>query len=371
MRPLGAHVSARSLLAAVLVLVPAVLQAAPCPSDPVGRLFPANNHWNADISQLPVLNNSTALVASIGNSTGLHPDFGGDGEYGIPYIVVDQSQPLVPIHFTAYGDESDPGPYPIPLNAPIEGGSGSTGDRHVLAFHTGSRILYELYRAFPQTSQWNADSGAVFDTTIHAQRPLGWTSADAAGLPILAGLIRYEEVQCGEIQHAIRFTVQRSRRAYIYPASHHAGSTTDPNVPAMGQRFRLKAGFTIDTFPPQARVILQALKTYGMIVADNGSNWYITGSQDPRWNDSQLNTLKQVLGNNFEAVDTSQLPVPSASPCDLNADSLTNVSDVQISANQAIGAASCTADINRDGSCSVIDVQRVVNAALGGACVSP
>jgi hypothetical protein len=276
-------------------------------NDPVGQLFPNDNPWNADISQLPLLANSSALVSFIGTGKTLHPDFGGDGEYGIPFIVVNNSQPLVPIAFTAYGDESDPGPYPIPLNAPIEGGSGSTGDRHVISFNSQSRILYELYRAFPRSGRWDAESGAVFNTTSNDLRPLGWTSADAAGLPILPGLVRFEEVACGAIRHAIRFTVRQTRREYIYPATHFASSTTNPNIPAMGERFRLKASYNISTFPPHARVILQAMKTYGIIVADNGSDWYFTGSQDVRWDDDQLNALKSVPGSQFEAVDTSNL----------------------------------------------------------------
>jgi uncharacterized protein (TIGR03437 family) len=276
-------------------------------------MFPANNAWNVDLSAFPVLGNSSSLVASIGVAASLHPDFGttyAGAPWGIPFIVVDGSQPYVPIYFTAYGDESDPGPYPVPLDAPVEGGPNSTGDRHVVVFNSSNRFLYELYRGFPQGNAWNADSAAVFDTTTNGRRPLGWTSADAAGLPILAGLARYEEVECGAIRHALRFTAQRTRKAYIHPASHYASSNTDPNLPAMGQRFRLKATFDTSSFPPQARIVLQALKTYGMMVADNGGNWFISGAPNPNWNDADIDTLKRVHGSDFEAVDTTSIVPP-------------------------------------------------------------
>jgi hypothetical protein len=240
-----------------------VTASAACPTDPVGQIYPSDNPWNTDISTYPVLSNSANLVSSIGTSTSLHPDFGTvlDGvPWGIPFIVVNGTQPYIPVNFTAYGDESDPGPYPIPLSAPIEGGSGSTGDRHVLAFDSSNRFLYEMGNSFPLAASWNASGGAVFDTATNFQRPLTWTSADAAGLSILAGLARYEEVQCGTIRHALRMTVQTTRKAFIYPASHYASSNTSPNVPAMGQRFRLKASVNISTFTPEAKIVLQALK---------------------------------------------------------------------------------------------------------------
>jgi hypothetical protein len=219
--------------------------------------------------------------------------------------VVNSSQPQIPINFTAYGDESDPGPYPIPLSAPVEGGAQSTGDRHVLSVDTSNKILYELYSAYPQATQWDAACGAKFDLTSNAMRPDGWTSTDAAGLPVFAGLVRYEEVCVKkQITHAVRFTVVNSQRAYIWPARHYASSSTDPNRPPMGLRFRLKASFDTSGFSEPAKVILAALKKHGMIMADNGSNWYITGAPDDRWDDNALGELKSVTGSNFEAVLT-------------------------------------------------------------------
>jgi hypothetical protein len=253
--------------------------------------------------------NSANFIATINGSgrTKLHPDFGGDGQYGIPFVVVPATQPLVPITWTAYGDESDPGPYPVPLSAPVEGGPASDGDRHVLVLRQGECRLYELYRAFQVGSGWNADSGAIFDLTSNALRPEGWTSADAAGLPILPGLARYDEVASGRITHALRFTVSRTQRGYIHPATHFASSSTDPNRPPMGLRLRLKASFDTSGYTGQARVILEALKVYGMIVADNGSDWYITGAADPRWDDEDLGQLKNVPGSAFEVVDTGTI----------------------------------------------------------------
>ncbi|HUL64776.1 MAG TPA: hypothetical protein VLW55_09185 [Burkholderiaceae bacterium] len=264
--------------------------------------FPADNAWNRDISAAPVDPNSANLIASIGASTGLHPDFGVP--YGIPYVVVAGSQTRVAINFTAYGDESDPGPYPIPPSAPIEGG----GDRHVLVIDRDNNRLYELFGAIAQSDgSWDAACGAVFDLDSDDVRPgaqPGWTSADAAGLPIFPGLVRYEEASAGLIPHALRFTIQSSRRAYVPPANHWASSSTSANLPPMGMRVRLKAGFVIPaTFSTESKAILQALKTYGMIVADNGSNWYITGAPDPRWDNSKLNSeLGSVKGLDFEVI---------------------------------------------------------------------
>ncbi|HVQ40108.1 MAG TPA: hypothetical protein VMS31_21390, partial [Pyrinomonadaceae bacterium] len=264
--------------------------------------------WNQDISTMPVDPNSANLISSIGVNTGLHPDFGtvyNGAPNGIPYVVVSGTQPRVPITFTAYGDESDPGPYPVPANAPIEGGPSSDGDRHVLVIDRDNWRLYELGYAFPINggSSWNANCGAIFDLNSNALRPAGWTSADAAGLPIFPGLVRYDEVfEQGVISHAIRFTVQNSRRAYISPARHYASSNTSPNLPPMGMRVRLKASFNISGFSPAMQVILRAMKKYGMIVADNGSNWYFSGAPDPRWNDDELSTLKAIKGSNFEVV---------------------------------------------------------------------
>jgi hypothetical protein len=272
------------------------------------HLFPADNPWNQDISGSPVDPNSANLIASIGLNTGLHPDFGtvyNGAPNGIPYVVVSGSQSLVPINFTLYGNESDAGPYPVPPNAPIEGGPNSNGDRHVLVIDRDNWKLYELYRAFPVNNgvSWNAESGAIFDLNSNALRPAGWTSADAAGLPIFPGLVRYDEVfEQGVIAHALRFTVQNSRRAYVSPARHFASNNTNPNLPPMGMRVRLKASFDISGFSPAMQVILRAMKKYGMIVADNGSNWYISGAPDPRWNDDELSTLKAIKGSNFEVV---------------------------------------------------------------------
>jgi len=262
-------------------------------------LFPADNPWRTVISASPLNPRSAAWVASIGTGRFLHPDFGSDPSYGIPYSVVPASQAKVPITFTAYGDESDPGPYPIPSGARIEAG----GDAHVLVASADCH-LYELYGAARSGSGWTAQSGAVFDLRSNALRPAGWTSADAAGLPILPGLVRRDEVLAGHIDHALRFTVATTSRGYINPATHQAGSTTDPNVPPMGARFRLKASFDLSHYTGASRVILQALKTYGMFVADNGSNWYLTGATDTGWDDADLGQLKGVPGSAFEAVDT-------------------------------------------------------------------
>lgn len=277
--------------------------------------FPADNAWNLDISQAPVDPNSAALIASIGAGTGLHPDFGA-GLYsgapiGIPYVVVAGTQARVPVRWTAYGDESDAGPYPVPPGAQIEGGPSSTGDRHVLVIDRDANRLYELYRAFPQGggSSWDADCGAVFHLDANDVRPTaepGWTSADAAGLPIFPGLARYEEAARGPggIRHALRFTVQRSRRAYVPPATHWASSSTSADLPPMGMRVRLKASFVIPSnFSAESRALLTAMKTHGMIVADNGSNWYVSGAPDDRWNnDALVRELGQVRGSDFEVV---------------------------------------------------------------------
>ncbi len=275
-------------------------------------VFPDDNIWNTPVDTLPVAANSTAYIASIGANTGVHPDFGSGtwdgGLIGIPYIVVTGTQPKVPIRFVEYGDESDPGPYPIPPDAPIEGGANASGDRHVLVVDAGNCMLYELYHAFPQADgSWHAGSGAIFDLQSNALRPANWTSADAAGLPILPGLVRYDEVAAGEIRHALRFTVPQTRREYVWPARHFASSLIDTAYPPMGQRFRLRADFDISGFSFEVQVILRALKKYGMIVADNGSSWYISGAPDERWNNEQLHELRQVLGSDFEAVDVSSL----------------------------------------------------------------
>jgi hypothetical protein len=275
-------------------------------------VLPANNVWNTPVDTLPVLSNSGTMVNTIGANRGFHADFGAGmwagGPIGIPFITVPGSQAKLPATFL-YADESDRGPYAIPLNVPIEGGSSSTGDRHAIALDVDHCILYELYRAFPQASSWTADSGVVADLKSNALRPSGWTSADAAGLPILPGLITYEEVQSGEIKHAIRFTVPQSRREFVWPARHFASSLTGTQYPRMGERFRLKASVNISAYPSDVQVILRAMKKYGIILADNGSAWYISGAPDPRWNDDHLQTFSQLLGSNFEAVDATVLRI--------------------------------------------------------------
>jgi hypothetical protein len=302
-------------LAALALVLAIPASGGPVKGAPKCRLFPANNHWNLRVDKLPVLPNSDAMVRGIGADDTLHPDF-GSGLYegrpiGIPFTTVSKSQRRVNVSFE-YADESDRGPYPIPPNAPIEGGASSDGDRHVIVVDRDRCKLYELYAAYPQNggASWRAGSGAIFNLRSNKVRKAGYTSADAAGLPILPGLARYEDVKRGKIDHALRFTVSRSRRAYIYPARHFASSNTDPDLPAMGQRLRLKASFDTSGYPRQARVILNALKRYGMIMADNGSDWFISGAPSKGWDNDELNALKRVEGSNFEVVDTSRLPKP-------------------------------------------------------------
>lgn len=270
-------------------------------------VFPADNPWNQDISKVSVDPNSENYVANIMASGGnghLHADFGGGGAYGIPYIVVPATQPLRPINFTDYGDESDPGPYPVPPDAPIEGSG--TGDAHVIVVQQSSCKLYEMFNAHPTASGWNASSGAVFDLNSNALRPDRWTSADAAGLPILAGLVRYDEVATGAINHAVRVTVGTAQKAWVHPATHY-GTSPDPNTPPYGTRLRLRAGFDLSSYHGEALVMLTALKKYGMIVADQGSSWFITGASDPRWDEEDLNQLKTVPGTAFEVVQLGEI----------------------------------------------------------------
>jgi hypothetical protein len=277
------------------------------------QVFPTNNIWNVPIDNLPPDANSTAYVNTIGANSSMHADFGSGlwdgGPIGIPFVVVSGSQPLANVAFD-YSDESDPGPYPIPSDAPIEGGPQSSGDRHVLVLDRDNCVLYELYAAYPQPNgSWDAGSGAVYDLQSNALRPAGWTSADAAGLPILPGLVRYDEVAAGEIRHAIRFTAPQTRRAYVWPARHYASSLTATKYPPMGQRFRLKSDFDISPFSTEVQVILRALKKYGMILADNGSSWYLSGVPDDRWDNDALHEFGQIPGSAFEAVDVSFLMV--------------------------------------------------------------
>jgi hypothetical protein len=277
------------------------------------RPFAGDSLWNKDISGSAVDPNSAAIIAFIGPNTGLHPDFGA-GQYqgsnmGIPYAVVDGSQPPVDITFTAYGDESDPGPMPIPGNAPIEGDPNpGTGDRHVLVLDNSNCFLYELFGSVPGSNgSWNAQSAAVWDLLADEQRPWSWTSADAAGLPIFPGLVRYDEVAAGQIQHAIRFTLPQSRAAMVPPASHWAANSTNAAAPPMGMRLRLKAGYDISGFSARLQVILAAMKKYGLIMADNGSAMYISGAPDSRWDNDELHTLSQVSASAFEVVEMTPL----------------------------------------------------------------
>jgi len=277
-------------------------------------VFPADNVWNTPVDTLPLDANSAAYVNTIGAGEHAHADFGSStwegGPIGIPFVDVGSSQAKMPVTFD-YADESDSGPYPIPPDAPIEGGSDSSGDRHVLVLERDNCILYELYDAWSQggESSWIAGSGAIFDLNSHDLRPDTWTSADAAGLPILPGLVRYDEVAAGEIRHAIRFTAPQTRDAHIWPARHDASSLTGNQYPPMGQRFRLKADFDISDFSTETQVILRALQRYGMILADNGSSWFISGAPDERWDNDALHELHNVYGSDFEAVDESSLMV--------------------------------------------------------------
>jgi hypothetical protein len=266
------------------------------------QIFPSDNAWNSDISRVNADPNSDNIIAGIGNEVHLHPDFGTVWEnapIGIPYNLTGKDQPLKSITFQ-YNSESDPGPYPIPPDALVESGS----DRHIIVIDTFNLRLYELFSATRnKDNSWNAGSGAVYDLSSNALRPDYWTSADAAGLPIFPGLVRYDEVvEKGEINHALRFTVQNTRNAFIHPATHAASNSSNVNYPPMGMRVRLKAGFDISAFSPHIQVILKALKKYGMFVADNGSNWYISGAPDSRWDDDELGELKTIAGKNFEVV---------------------------------------------------------------------
>ena len=300
---------------AALALATAGTAAAPAPPKLGGcQVFPATNAWNQRVDRLPVAADSAELIASIGLQNGVHADFGSglwDGSrIGIPYTVVHgKTTPKSRLRFE-YADESDKGPYPIPANVPIEGQpSGSNdGDRHALIVDRDSCKLYELYALQRTGSGWTAGSGAIFDLRSNKVRPAGWTSADAAGLPILPGLARWDgDASTGVIRHALRFTVSRTRKAYVYPARHYASSSTDPSLPPMGLRVRLKASVDISRLPRQARIVAQAMKTYGMILADNGSNWYVSGAPSPKWSNDQLHALGALHGSDFEVVDTSRL----------------------------------------------------------------
>jgi hypothetical protein len=277
--------------------------------EPECEIFPADNPWNTDISDYPLHPMSDDYVDQIGRTQHLHPDVGTiwqGAPIGIPYVIVDGEQPKVPVSFY-YDEESDPGPYPIPPDAPIEGGEDAGGDRHVLVIDDDNCILYETFDSWPLNggAAWETGSGAVWDLSSNELRPEYWTSADAAGLPIFAGLIRYEEVvEQGEIDHAIRFTVSETRRAFIHPATHYASNDEDTGLPPMGLRFRMRADYDCSWASDEVQVICTALKKYGMLVADNGSDWYLSGSPDPRWDDDALGDLKDITGDAFEVVYT-------------------------------------------------------------------
>jgi hypothetical protein len=276
--------------------------------------FSSNSLWNTDIFTAPLDPNSNSIISNWVGSVNVHPDWGNDPTYGIPYVVVDGNQSLVNVNLGAYGDEGDPGPMPVPSNAPVEGGSSSTGDRHVLVLDNGNCFLYELYNASVNSDgSWSADSTAVWDLTDNEQRPYTWTSADAAGLPIFPGLVRYDEVAAGKIQHAFRFTLPRTSAAFTPPASHSAATSSDPSAPPMGTRLRLKSSYDISSFSSQMQVILTAMKTYGLILADNGSALYVTGVSDNRWG-SDLDSLKTVPASAFEVVQINPVYTNSNYP---------------------------------------------------------
>jgi hypothetical protein len=366
----GGAVGALALVAltANLVAPVAPASAAPLPQAPACAMFPADNVWRANISKLPLDPKSATYVASIGATSNVHPDF-WSGTYdeapiGIPYNVVPGTQAPVKVTFD-YADESDPGPYPVPANALIEGGPTSTGDRHVLTVNKDTCSLSELYSAYPQADgSWQAGSGAIWSLNSDALRPAGWTSADAAGLPILPGLVRYDEVASGVIDHAIRITVPASDARYIWPARHEAG-TANSALPPMGERFRLKASFNISTFSPANQVILQALKTYGAIVADNGSPWYLSGAPDSRWNNDDLHLLGQIAGSNFEAVDESSLMVNPNSGATASAAALPAVST-----SPAAGHVFATRPVNTTSPRQIFTVTNTGNATLLISAVS-
>jgi hypothetical protein len=291
-----------SVCLAVVLLTGALRPATAAPPTSNCPLFPSTNVWNKRVDELPVAANSDTLINTIGRDEPFHPDFGEYVGYGIPYNVVGDATPRRSVSFT-YDDESDHVPYPIPSSPMIEGGS----DRHLLMWDTADCRLYELFNARKTDDGWHAGSGATWDLTSNALRPNGWTSADAAGLPILPGLVRYEEVEAGAIRHAIRFTAPRTRDSHIYPARHHAGVSLARRLPPMGLRIRLRSGFDISGFSPRMQVILRAMKRYGLILADNGSPWFLSGTSDVRWDDDELNELKQLRGRQFVVVDTSAL----------------------------------------------------------------
>lgn len=305
-RPEGSPAAGSS---AILATVPATDTAT---AEGRCRFFPPDNIWNTPVADAPVDPRSDGYVQSIGLGDPVHPDFGAGlwegGPIGIPFAEAGFATPRESVAFD-YSDESDPGRYPIPPDAPIEGGADSDGDRHVLILETDECRLYELYDARPGPDGWTAGSGAIFDLRSNDLRPAGWTSADAAGLPILPGLVRFDEVASGEIRHALRFTAPRTQRAYVWPARHFASDVTDSAYPPMGQRFRLRADFDVASFSPEVQVILRGLQAYGMMLADNGSPWFLSGVPDDRWDNDTLREMSRVQGRDFEAVDVTGLMV--------------------------------------------------------------
>jgi hypothetical protein len=287
------------------------------PGAPNCPLFPPDNHWNLRVDRLPVHPRSAEIVRSIGPDEHVHADFGSGlwqgGPIGIPYTIVGRRQRRVPVEFQ-YASESDGRRYPLPPRVPVEGGRGADGDRHVIVVDRSRCRLFELFAAYPQAggARWSAGSGAIWNLRSNRLRPRTWTSADAAGLPILPGLARYDEVKNGRIDHALRFTASQTRRAFVYPARHHASDLTDPDLPAMGQRLRLKRAYEIARVPRQTRIVLRALKRYGMILADNGAPWFVSGAPHRGWDNEDLHSLHRVPGSAFEVVDTSRLARPRA-----------------------------------------------------------
>ena len=300
-------------LGAVALLTGASARALRLPAAAHCPVFPANNRWNQRVDKLPVAADSAQLIGSIGLDSPVHADFGSGtwdgGPIGIPFDVVSKQTPTHRVSFD-YADESDRVRYPIPSHVHIEGGAHATGDRHAILVDKSTCRLYELYDLRHKGHGWTAGSGAVWNLRSNRLRPAGWTSADAAGLPIFPGLARWDEVARGRIDHALRFTAPQTRRAYVYPARHYASSSSSPSLPPMGLRVRLKASVNVASFPPQARVVLRALQRYGMILADNGSPWYISGAPDKHWSNDQLHSLGRLTGADFEVVDTSSLPEP-------------------------------------------------------------
>jgi hypothetical protein len=298
---------------ASVALLAGTAHAQPLPKAPKCTIFPADNPWNTPVDTLPAAKNSAAMIKAIGLHAPLHPDFGSGkydgGPIGIPFDVVSNATRTHRVKFE-YADESDHVRYPIPKRVHIEGGRSSTGDRHALLINKSTCRLFELYNLHHTKRGWTAGSGATWKLSSDKLRPAGWTSADAAGLPIFPGLARWDEVSAGEIDHALRFTAPDTRREYVYPARHFASDSTSTSLPPMGLRVRLKAGIDLSKFPNQARVVLRALQVYGMILADNGSPWYVSGAPNSNWNNDALHSLTQLTGADFEVVDTSSLPEP-------------------------------------------------------------